>query len=128
MSISTATITWLDTKLTYIAVAARANPIIKILVMKHNENKMYHIYNINTSPALPNTDQLDANPDQSYLELPAEVKLSLDVQFLTFTTFAGDVKLVRMPPIINPTRESDEPVNPTPVPVQAPPPGKGQPA
>lgn len=62
-SISTATLTWLDTKLTYVAVVARANPIVKVLVFKHNENKLYHVFSLNTCPALANPDSLDSNPE-----------------------------------------------------------------
>lgn len=95
---------------------ARANPVVKVLIFKHNENKLHHTYNLNTCPTLANPDSLDANAEQSYLDLPAEVKLSPDVSFMAITTFGGEVKLVRMPPIISPTRDSDE----APTPVAAP--------
>jgi len=78
MNISTATLIWLDTKLTYVSVVARGSPFVKILVFKHNENKLYHIYNLNACPSLANPESLESNPDQSYLELPAEAKLSPD--------------------------------------------------
>ena len=125
ISISTATVVWVDTRLTYVAVVARANPIVKILVFKHNENKLYHIYNVNTCPALANPDALDSNPEQSYLDLPSEAKLSYDVAFLAVTTFGGEVKVLKMPAIINPVRDSDDsaPV----AAAQAAPPGKGVP-
>jgi hypothetical protein len=48
--IASATVAWMDTKLTYVAVIARACPFIRILVFKHNENKLYHIYNLNICP------------------------------------------------------------------------------
>lgn len=99
---------WLDTKLTYVSVVARASPFVKILVFKHNENKLYHIYNLNMCPSIANPDSIDSNPDQSYLELPAEAKLSQECAFMAVTTYSGEVKLVKLPPIINPTRESDE--------------------
>lgn len=108
ISISTATVVWVDTRLTYVAVVARASPIVKVLVFKHNENKLYHIYNLNVCPALANPDALDSNPDQSYLDLPSEAKLSYDVAFLAVTTFGGEVKVLKMPAIINPVRDSDE--------------------
>jgi hypothetical protein len=78
MNISTATLIWLDTKLTYVSVVARGSPFVKILAFKHNENKLYHIYNLNACPSLANPESLESNPDQSYLELPAEAKLSPD--------------------------------------------------
>lgn len=34
--------------------------------------------------------------------LPSEVKLSVDGEFLTVTSFDGAVKLIQMPPIIDP--------------------------
>jgi hypothetical protein len=43
------------------------------------------------------------------LELPSEAKLSAEVGFMVITTFGGEVKLIKMPAIINPFRESDDP-------------------
>ena len=63
LNISTATVVWLDTRLTYVTVVARASPFVKVLIFKHNENKLYHIYNINMCSALANPDSLDSNPD-----------------------------------------------------------------
>lgn len=94
----------MDTKLTYVSVIARASPVLKILAFKHNENKLYHLYNLNLCPLLLNPDTLEQNPDQSYLDLPSEAKFSLDCIFLTVTTFSGEVKLLKMPPIISPLR------------------------
>jgi hypothetical protein len=109
LNISTASILWIDTKLTYVAVVARASSIVRILAFKHNENKLYHLYNLNVCPTLANPDSLDSNPEQSYLDLPSEAKLSPDNAFLVVTSFNGEVKLFKMPAIINPTRDSDEP-------------------
>lgn len=125
LNITTATLAWLDTRLTYAAVIGRANPIVKILVFKHNENKLYHIYNLNTCPTLANPESLDSNAEQSYLELPSEAKLSADALFMTITTFGGEVKVVKLPAIVNPVRDSDEPVNVNAAPVSTGPPGKG---
>lgn len=63
LNISTATIIWLDTKLTYISVVARGSPYVKILAFKHNVNKLHHLYNINICPSLPNPDSLESNID-----------------------------------------------------------------
>jgi hypothetical protein len=109
LNISTASILWIDTKLTYVTVVARASSIVRILAFKHNENKLYHLYNLNVCPTLANPDSLDSNPEQSYLDLPSEAKLSPDNAFLVVTSFNGEVKLLKMPAIINPTRDSDEP-------------------
>ena len=127
LHMSTATLIWMDTKLTYVTVVARANPVVRILAFKHNENKLHHLYNLNMCPTLVNPDSLDSNPEQSYLELPMEAKLSADVAFMAVTTFNGDVKLIRMPPIINPLRDSDESPAQTQAPAQTVPTGKGQP-
>lgn len=105
LSISNCTIVWCDTKLTYVSVTARGSPEVKILIFKHNESKMRLLYKINVCPHLPNPDSLETNPDQSYLELPAETKLSLDGLFLTVISFGGEVKLLKMPPILNPLKE-----------------------
>jgi len=36
------------------------------------------------------------------MELPAEIKFSLDAEFLAVTCFNGAVHLLRMPPVIDP--------------------------
>jgi len=61
------------------------------------------------------------------LELPSEALLSPDGAFLSITTFSGEVKLIKMPAIINPFRETDDPTPVAAAPVQAAPTGKGQP-
>jgi hypothetical protein len=53
----------MDTRLTYLTVIARGSPIVKILAFKHNENKIYHLYNLNVCPNLVNPDNLEANVD-----------------------------------------------------------------
>ena len=62
-NISTATLTWMDTKLSYAAVIARGSPQVKILCYKHNENKLHLLYTLNTCPTLVNPDNLEANLD-----------------------------------------------------------------
>jgi hypothetical protein len=42
------------------------------------------------------------------MELPAEAKLSAECAFMAVTSYSGEVKLVKLPSIINPARESDE--------------------
>ena len=56
INISTATIEWIDTKLTYIAVVARGSPFISIVGFKHNENKLYSLYSLNTCPTIENPE------------------------------------------------------------------------
>lgn len=102
INISTATIEWIDTKLTYVAVVARGSPVVSIVCFKHNENKLYSFYSLNTAPTLDNPDALEQNEGQTYLELPAETKLSLDCEFMSIISFDGAVKVVKMPEIIDP--------------------------
>jgi len=61
INISTATIDWIDTKLTYVAVVARGSPVVSIVCFKHNENKLYSFYSLNTAPTLDNPDALEQN-------------------------------------------------------------------
>ena len=42
--LASATIIWAETKLTFVAVLARASPVIKIIGFKHNENKLIQLY------------------------------------------------------------------------------------
>ena len=102
LNISSATIEWIDTRLTYIAVIARGSPVISIIAFKQNENKLYHLNSINMCPELENTDELEKNEGQTYRMLPSEGKLSQDCEFLQVTNFDGCVVLVKMPPIIDP--------------------------
>jgi hypothetical protein len=104
----------MDTKLTYAAITARGSPFVKFLAFKHSENKLYHLFTLNVCPTLANPENLEMNPDQTYLDLPCETKISLDCKFMAVTSFSGEVKLIKMPPIINPLRD-DEPVQPPPV-------------
>ncbi len=82
--------------------AARGTPIVQILIFKHNENKLKHLYQINTMPELPNPEHPEMNPNQSYKDFPCKLKLSLDFVFLSIVTCAGAVHLLKMPPILNP--------------------------
>jgi len=102
INISTATLEWIDTKLTYAAITARGSPFVSIVAFKHNENKIYHLYSLNTCPELENPDSLENNPKQSYMMLPHNTKISLDGEFMSVTSFDGRVRVVKMPAIIDP--------------------------
>jgi len=102
LNIATACLEWIDTRLIYCAIVARGSPIVSIVCFKHNENKLYHLYSLNTCPELENPDQLELNEGQTYLMLPSEVKMSVDGEFLTVTSFDGSVKLIQMPPVFDP--------------------------
>ena len=108
VSISTACLEWVDTRLIYAAIVARASPIISIVVFKNNENKFHHLYSINMLPDAENADALEENEGQTYDQLPAEANFSLDGEFLSVTTYDGTVKVIKMPPVIDPIR--NEPI------------------
>lgn len=59
ISISTACIEWVDTRLVYAAVLARASPIVSIVIFKNNENKFHHVYSINMLPEQENSETLE---------------------------------------------------------------------
>jgi len=102
ISISTASIEWIDTRLTYAAVVTRGSPFVHVICFKHNQNKMFHLYSLNTCPDLENPNQLELNPKQSYMELPATTKLSLDAHFLSVTSHDGRIRVFKMPPVFEP--------------------------
>ena len=72
-NISTATLEWVDSKLTLAAVVARGSPIVHIVAFKHNENKFHHFYSVKVCPDLENPESLETNEGQTYTCLPAEV-------------------------------------------------------
>lgn len=102
ISITSSSIEWVGTQLTYVAVVARGSPIVNILAFKHNENRLRRLYSVNLLPDLANPEQPELNEDQSYLDFPYQVKMSLDGVFLAVTQLTGAVKLLRMPPVLNP--------------------------
>ena len=102
ISITSCSIEWVGTQLSYVAVVARGSPVINILAFKHNENKLRRLYSLNLLPELANPEQPELNEKQSYLEFPYEVKLSMDGVFLAVTLLTGAVKLIKMPPVLNP--------------------------
>ena len=92
IDISTATIDWVGTQLTYVAVVARGSPIVQVLIFKNSENKLRQLYSINTCPEITNPETPEANPGQTYRDFPSKVKLSLDFSFLAVTTCNGAVQ------------------------------------
>ena len=104
LSMSTACLEWLESRLVFVAVVARASPIVSILVFKDKENKLTHAYSLNMCPDLPaeSIDELESVDGQNYAQLPAEVKLSPEFDFMAVTTFDGSVKLVKMPHVFDP--------------------------
>jgi len=83
-------------------VIVRGSPVVNIIVFKHNENKLYNIYSLNVCPELENPDLLEKNDKQSYLVLPHSSKISLDGEFMQVTFFNGRIKLMKLPPILDP--------------------------
>ena len=91
LSLSSCTLEWAGTQLTYVAVCARACPSVKVLAFKHQDCKLRCLYSLNLIPDLANPETPELNADQSYLNFPAEVKLSLDCAFLAVTLASGEV-------------------------------------
>lgn len=110
-NISTATLQWVDTKLTYMVVVARGSPLVSIICFKHNENKLYSLYTLNSCPSFENPDELERNDGQTYLKLPSETKLSLDCDFLSIISYDGAVKVIKMPAILDPMQNDSNAVN-----------------
>lgn len=61
LNIATASLEWVDTRLIYAAIVARASPTIHIVCFKHNDNKFRHLYSLNMCPTLENPDELENN-------------------------------------------------------------------
>ena len=101
---SLAALEWLDSRLVYVAVVARASPIIHVLVYRGSENKFYHAYSLNTCSDIPSDklDEIETVENISYAKMPAEVQLSPDGEFMAVTTFDGEVKVLKMPHIFDP--------------------------
>lgn len=59
--VSTACIEWVDTRLVFVAVVARASPVVSVVVFKNNENKFHHLYSVNMQPELENAETLEEN-------------------------------------------------------------------
>lgn len=102
MSLSTCSIDWVGTQLTYVAVAARGLATVHILVFKHSDCKIRHLYSFNLCPDLANPDEPELNSQQKYSKFPYEVKLSPECAFLSVTLANGEVKVIRMPAVLNP--------------------------
>ena len=76
ISIASATIEWVGTQLTYLAVVARGSPQVHILTFKHSDCKLKHSYTLNMVPEIQNLENPELNNDQKYSKFPLEVKLS----------------------------------------------------
>jgi len=101
-SISSCSIEWVGTQLTYIAVVARGSPIVNIIIFKNNENKMRLLHTFNICKDLATPEDPESTPHQSYQEFPHQVKLSVDCVFLAVTMLNGEVNLIKMPPVLSP--------------------------
>ena len=85
--------------------------MVNILAFKHNDNKLRRLYSVNVLPELANPTNPELNDKQTYLEFPYSVKLSMDGVFLAVTLMNGAVKLLKMPPVLNPL-EADKVAEP----------------
>ncbi len=52
LSLSSATIDWVGTQLSYVTVVARGSPQVHILTFKHSDCKLKHSYSLNLVPEL----------------------------------------------------------------------------
>ena len=76
--------------------------MVKVLIFKHSENKLRQLYTVNILPELLTPETPEQNAGQTYTEFPFELKFSVDGVFLAVTQLNGAVKLLKMPPILNP--------------------------
>jgi hypothetical protein len=95
-SISTASITWLDTNLVIVAVCARGSGYVNIFFYKNNESKLFHHYKLKI------TNPVEAQENTVADSYPRHVKISADGLYLTVTTYNGEVLVLEMPPIPEP--------------------------
>lgn len=61
-SLTSATVEWVGTQLTYVAVVVRGCPVVHIILFKHNENKLRLLHTVNMCPDLANPTNLESNP------------------------------------------------------------------
>lgn len=105
LAISTCSVEWVSTQLTYVAVVARGSPVVVVLLFKHHDNKIRQLYTVNVCPDMPNPEAPEQNLNQSYKELPSSVVFSQECAFLAVTLYGGEVHLLKMPAILNPLKE-----------------------
>ena len=91
VSLSSFSIEWVGTQLTYVAVVARGSPIVSVLIFKHNENKIRLLYTINTLPAFEHPYAPESVDEVDYKNFPIEAKYSLDGIFMAVTIQNGSI-------------------------------------
>lgn len=62
-------------------------------------------------PDIENPENLEMNEQQTYLNLPAEIKFSMDSEFLAVTFWDGTVKVLKMPAVIDPMQNERKEVD-----------------
>lgn len=80
-----------------------------IVVFKHSDCKFKHLYAFNLIPDLANPECPEMNPEQKYSKFPCDAKLSMDCVFLSVTLACGEVKVLKMPPILSPMESTAPP-------------------
>ena len=63
IALSTCTVEWAGTQLTYIAVVARGCTTVQILCFKHNDCKIKEIHSLNVAPEMLNQAEPELNVD-----------------------------------------------------------------
>jgi hypothetical protein len=114
LSLSSCTLDWVGTQLTFIACVVRGVTKIPVLVFRHNDNKIKHMYSVTgLCQNIENEFAPESIPKQSYKEFPMEVSFSPECSFLTVTMYTGEIKVCKMPPILNPLKDTDQSAPPT---------------
>lgn len=63
ISISSCTVEWAGTQLTYVAACARGVAQVQVMVFKHQDCKLKHLYSLNLIPDLANPETPELNAD-----------------------------------------------------------------
>eukprot|EP00826_Nyctotherus_ovalis_P056035 TRINITY_DN74_c0_g4_i4.p1 TRINITY_DN74_c0_g4~~TRINITY_DN74_c0_g4_i4.p1 ORF type:complete len:874 (-),score=273.77 TRINITY_DN74_c0_g4_i4:669-3290(-) len=105
--ISIASIAWLDTHLVVVAVCARGSGHVSIFFYKNNESKLFHYYRVKVA------EPAEAQEDTVADGYPRHVKVSADGLYVAVTLCSGEVLVLEVPPIPEPTikREFQEAAN-----------------
>ncbi len=100
-SVSTATVTWLDTNLVTVAAVARGSADINIYYYKNNESKLYHYYRYRMM------EPTEAAADTPVAGFPRLVRLSADGFYLSVVTYDGQVVVLKTPEIPEPKLKAE---------------------
>ena len=109
IALASFTIEWVGTQLTYVSVVARGCATVHVVVFKHTDFKIKHLYSLNLIPDLQNPNEPELNAEQKYSRFPCDVKMSVEGAFMAVTLCNGEVKLFKMPAVLNPMESQPQP-------------------